>query len=87
MEPADLLQRLVAAYGDAPNWEVTYHRYQTLIEGTYGFFVTFDRGTIALAEARSLVDDLLTVGQQPVGDMPPACRVRTARSLGFGCRG
>jgi hypothetical protein len=58
MEPSNLLQRLVAAYGDAPSWEVTYHRYQTLIEGTYGFFVAFDRGTITLAEARSLVDEL-----------------------------
>jgi hypothetical protein len=29
-----------------------------LIEGTYGFFVAFDRGTITLAEARDLVDQL-----------------------------
>jgi hypothetical protein len=58
MEPPDLLQRLVAAYGDGPRWDVTYHRYQTLIEGTYGFFVAFDRGTITPTEARLLVDEL-----------------------------
>jgi hypothetical protein len=58
LEPSGLLQRLVAAYGDDPWWEVTYRRYKTLIEGTYGFFVAFDRGTITVAEARDLVDQL-----------------------------
>ena len=58
MEPEDLRQRFVAAYGDLPRWEVRYHRYPTFIEGRYGFFVFFDKGTITLDEARSLVDEL-----------------------------
>jgi hypothetical protein len=58
VEPEDLRQRLVAAYGDLPRWEVQYHRDPTFIEGHYGFFVFFDKDTITLDEARRLVDKL-----------------------------
>ena len=58
MEPEDLRQRLVAVYGDLPRWEVCYHRYPTFIQGRYGFFVFFDKDTITLGGARSLVDEL-----------------------------
>jgi hypothetical protein len=58
VEPEDLRQRLVAAYGDSPGWEVRVHHYPTFIEGTYGFLVFFDESAIALAAARDLVDEL-----------------------------
>jgi hypothetical protein len=58
MEPEDLRRRLVEAYGDGPNWSVEYHRYKSHIEGTYGFFVFFEKGTITMGEARRLVDEL-----------------------------
>jgi hypothetical protein len=58
MEADDLRQRLVAAAGDGPAWEVRVHRYASSIAGAHGFFVFFDGAAIGLTEARRIVDEL-----------------------------
>jgi len=57
-ELEDLRDALVERFGLEPNFVVTYNRYESLIPDSYGFFLAYDAGTVAMKAVRDAVEQL-----------------------------